>query len=175
MRDYLESTTLQAYIVDAFRRDLPVAAICHGVLLVGRSIDAATGRSVLHGRRTTALTWGFERQAWQIARRTRFWDPDYYRTYTEAPSQPEGYMSVEQEVTRALARPDDFVDVPRGVTGARTKTSGRRRDTQDDERPAFVVQDGRYLSARWPGDVYTLAKQFAALLAGIEQESAASS
>ena len=171
MRDYLESSMLQGYVVDAFRRDLPVAAICHGVLLAARSIDPATGRSVLHGRRTSALTWGFERRAWQIARRSRFWDPDYYRTYREAPGQPEGYMSVQQEVTRALASPDDFLDVPPGSRGARTKTSGRHRDTLDDERSAFVVQDGHYLSARWPGDVHTLAKRFAAMLTGIEHVS----
>jgi putative intracellular protease/amidase len=164
MRDYLESSILQEYVVEAFRRDLPVAAICHGVLLAARSIDPATGRSVLHGRRTSALTWSFERQAWQIARRIRFWDPDYYRTYAEAAGQPEGYMSVQQEVTRALASPGDFLDVPRGTPGARSKTSGLRRDTPDDDRPAFVVQDGRYLSARWPGDVHTLAKRFAAVL-----------
>jgi hypothetical protein len=30
-----------------------------------------------------------------------------------------------------------------------------------DERPAFVVEDGNYLSARWPGDVHTLARRLA--------------
>jgi putative intracellular protease/amidase len=167
MRDYLESAALQAYVVAAFRRDLPVAAICHGVLLAARSIAPATGRSVLYGRRTSALTWSFERQAWQLARRTRFWDPDYYRTYTEAAGESEGYMSVQQEVTRLLARPEDFLDVQPGTPDARMKTSGRRRDTETDGRPAFVVEDGRYLSARWPGDVHTLAKRFAALLADV--------
>jgi len=34
-----------------------------------------------------------------------------------------------------------------------------------DERPAFLVQDGRYLSARWPGDVHTFAKTFSKMLA----------
>jgi hypothetical protein len=34
------------------------------------------------------------------------------------------------------------------------------RDTGADPRPAFVVEDGTYLSARWPGDAHT----FAALL-----------
>ena len=46
----------------------------------------------------------------------------------------------------------------------RIKQSGRARDTPDDERPAFVVQDGNYLSARWPGDVHTLARRFASVL-----------
>jgi hypothetical protein len=34
----------------------------------------------------------------------------------------------------------------------------------DDERPAFVVEDGRYISARWPGDVHTFATRFSRLL-----------
>ena len=38
------------------------------------------------------------------------------------------------------------------------------RDTFDDDRPAFVVRDGNYVSARWPGDAYTFARTFAAVL-----------
>ncbi|MFC4603025.1 type 1 glutamine amidotransferase domain-containing protein [Rhodococcus kronopolitis] len=164
MRRYLESERLQSVVVDAFRRDLPVAAICHGVLLAARSVDSETTRSVLHGRRTTALTWTLESRAWRVARVTRFWDRDYYRTYRESQGQPSGYMSVQQEVTRALARPGDFVDVDRADPEARRKSSGRARDTVDDPRPALVVRDGNYLSARWPGDVHTFARQFAAML-----------
>ena len=95
-----------------FEAEKPVAAICHGVLLAARSISKRTGRSVLSGYRTTALTWAFENSAWSVARFTRFWDPNYYRTYLEQAGQPKGYMSVQQEVTRALARPEDFRDVP---------------------------------------------------------------
>jgi putative intracellular protease/amidase len=141
-----------------------VAAVCHGVLAVARSIDPATGRSVLHGRRTTALTWPLEKTAWNIARRTRFWDPGYYRTYPEEPGQPEGYMSVQQEVTRALADPADFLGVPAVAPDFRRKTSGRARDSMTDAGPAWVVRDGRYVSARWPGDVHTFAQTFAEVL-----------
>lgn len=161
MREYLESPVLQALVAEAFRRGVPVAAICHGVLLAARSVDKETGKSVLHGRRTTALTWRLEHTAWSVARWTRFWDRGYYRTYAESPGEPAGYMSVQQEVTRALAAPADFLDAP---GGDKLKTSGRSRDTLDDERPAFVVEDGRYLSARWPGDAHTFAKRFAAIL-----------
>jgi putative intracellular protease/amidase len=161
MREYLESPVLQGLVVGAFRRDLPVAAICHGVLLAARSVDPETGRSVLHGRRTTALTWQLERTAWRVARRSRFWDPDYYRTYREEPGQPEGYLSVQQEVTRALAAPEDFLDA---AGECARKTSGRARDRLDDAGPAFVVEDGSYVSARWPGDVHTFAAKFATRL-----------
>jgi putative intracellular protease/amidase len=164
MRDYLENDVLQQLTADFFAADLPVAAICHGVLLAARS-RAADGRSVGYGRRTTALTWSFERKAEMVGRVVRFWDPSYYRTYQDAPGQPHGFMSVEQEVTRALARPQDFLDVPPDAPDYRRKTDGLSRDTFDDSRPAFVVRDGSYVSARWPGDAFTFAKTFAAVLA----------
>jgi putative intracellular protease/amidase len=167
MRAYLECHVLQELVVDFFGHDKPVGAICHGVLVAARSRYPATGKSVLYGRRTTALTWQLEHTAWAIARWTRFWDPSYYRTYTEPPGEPAGYMSVQQEVTRALARPEDFVDVPSGTADYRLKTSGRARDSSADARPAWVVRDGKYISARWPGDVHTFARTFADLLSEV--------
>lgn len=164
LRAYLESETLQALVGAFFARDKPVAAICHGVLLAARS-RAADGRSVLYGRRTTALTWAMEKSAWDLTRCFgRFWDPDYYRTYREAPGEPAGFMSVQAEVTRALAHPADFIDVPADAAYRLRKTLGLFRDSPDDSRPAFVVRDGRYLSARWPGDVHSFGRQFVAML-----------
>ena len=164
MRDYLESPTLQAAVVQAFAEHKPVAAICHGVLLAARSLDPTTGRSVLHGRETTALTWALERSASALAHVFRPWDRDYYRTYVEAPGQPTGFMSVQAEVTRALASPDDFLDVPTDAPDRKRKASGLERDTAADAGPALVVRDGRYVSARWPGDAHAFAATFAAVL-----------
>ena len=158
MRSYIDSESLHRLVVDAFGRGVIVAAICHGVLLAARSIDPKTGHSVLYGRRTTALTWALERTAWRLTRLTRFWDRDYYRTYSEQPDQPSGYMSVQSEVTRALKSPADFCDVERGSPHWRMKTSGMARDTATDSRAAFVVEDGSYVSARWPGVTHTFAK-----------------
>lgn len=157
MRSYIDSDILQRLVVNAFKRELIVAAICHGVLLAARSVDPETGHSVLYGRRTTALTWALERSAWQLTRFTRFWDPDYYRTYSEEPGQSRGYMSVQAEVTRALRDAADFCDVERGSPRWWLKASGMARDTATDARAAFVVDDGTYLSARWPGDTHTFA------------------
>jgi putative intracellular protease/amidase len=164
MRAYLESPEVQQMAVDSFRTAKPVGAICHGVLVAARAVDPVTGHSVLYGRRTTALTWSLERRAWGVARYTRFWDANYYRTYVEEPGQPWGYMSVQQEVTRALADPADFMDVTKETPDWRRKTSGRARDTLTDERPAWVVRDGSYVSARWPGDAFTFARVFADVL-----------
>lgn len=164
MRPYLESPEVQQMAIDAFRAEKPVGAICHGVLVAARAVDPVTDRSVLHGRRTTALTWALESKAWGIAHYTRFWDSTYYRTYVEEPGQRWGYMSVQQEVTRALADPTHFADVAKGSPDWRRKTSGRARDTLVDSRPAWVVRDGTYVSARWPGDVHTFARTFAEVL-----------
>jgi putative intracellular protease/amidase len=164
MRAYLESEVLQHLVVHFFAERKPVAAICHGVLMAARSISGRTGRSVLHGYRTTALTWEFEKKAWRVGSIVRFWDPNYYRTYLEKVGEPKGHMSVQQEVTRSLARPEDFRDVPTTDANYRHKISGLERDSMENDTPAFVVRDRNYVSARWPGDVHTFAKTFAAML-----------
>jgi putative intracellular protease/amidase len=165
MRAYLESPILQQAVAAFFAANKPVGAICHGVVLAARSKMPGTNRSVLHGRRTTALTWALERSAWSLTRITRFWDPNYYRTYSETAGDAPGAMSVQQEVTRALADPADFLDVPKSDPQYRRKTGGIARDTPTDPSLAFVVQDGPYISARWPGDAHAFAHAFAATLA----------
>ena len=129
-------------------------------------MSPSTGRSVLYGKKTTALTWGVERTGAAIGRIVRFWEPDYYRTYPDEPGEPNGYRSVQSEISRLLASPDDFLDVPKSDPAYRIKTDGLHRDTLTDSRPAFVVRDGTYVSARWPGDAHTFAKTFIDVLAG---------
>jgi putative intracellular protease/amidase len=171
MKAYLENRALQDFVAayfdhtDAQGRHRPVAAVCHGVVLAARSVSKVTGKSVLHGRKTTALTWRLEKSAWNLGRFfARFWDPGYYRTYREAGGEPAGYRGVEQEIKRALASASDFLDVPRRAPHHFRKTSGLVRDRVGDDRAAWVVRDGNYLSARWPGDVHSFAGQFAAML-----------
>lgn len=163
MRAYLESPVLQQFIAMVFAAAKPVGAICHGVLLAARS-KAVDGRSVLYGRKTTALLWSQEQAADGLAKIGRWWDAGYYRTYDDAPGQSPGYMSVEQEVTRALARPDDFIHVPTGIVDYRRKTSGLHRDSADDPRAGWVVVDGNYVSARWPGDAHLFARTLGEML-----------
>ena len=180
MVHYLESYVLQGFVAEFFEADpgkgtesaaKPVGAICHGVVLAARATSPRTGRSVLHGHKTTALTWRQERAAWQLTRYfARFWDPLYYRTYAETAGEPEGYRSVESEVKRALANDADFLDVPEDVADYRAKTDNVRRDSRDDARPAWVVRDGNLISARWPGDVHTFARGFIELLEAQQQE-----
>lgn len=166
MREYLESKTLQALVAEFFDAGKPVAAICHGVVLAARSISPRSGRSVLYGRKTTALTWKLEHAAWLLSRYGgRWWDRHYYRTYRELPGEARGWRSVQAEVTRSLAEPADFVDVARDAPDRWRKISGIHRDSRTNVRAAFVVCDGNYVSARWPGDVHAFAAAFADVLA----------
>ena len=67
---------------------------------------------------------------------------------------------MQQEVTRALTNSSDFVDVP---LDDRRKCNGVARDSDADPSPAFVIRDGHYQSARWPGDVRRFSCEFSAM------------
>ena len=141
MREYLESNALQAIVAQSFERNLAVGAICHGVVVAARS-KSGSGHSVLHGRKTTALTRDLELTAWAL---TALWLGNYYRTYP---------ITVQAEVTAALANPRDFVHGPMAL----------RRDSAAALNRGFVVRDGNYLSARWPGDAHLFAAGFCKLI-----------
>jgi putative intracellular protease/amidase len=142
MRQYLSSPVLADKVAEFWALGRPIGAICHGVLILARTRDADTGRSVIADRRTTCLPKYMERAAyyltaWRLGR--------YYRTYA---------AYVQDEVTAALAEPSQFVRGP--LT--------QRRGTATDDSAAFVVQDGNYLSARWPGDAYLFGERFRRLV-----------
>ncbi len=144
MTQYLGSAELQAQVAAFWALERPVAAICHGVLVLARTLDPRTGRSVLHGQRTTCLPRYMERlafwlTAWKLGR--------YYRTYP---------AYVEEEVRDALA--DPVADFERGPI-----TLGPR-GTETDDGPAFAVESGRYVSARWPGDAWLFTRRLLAQL-----------
>ena len=130
MKQYLGSEELQAKVREFFALNRPVAAICHGVLVAARA-------GVLKGRKTTCLPGYMERLAyWSTAWKLG----TYYRTYP---------AYVEEEVKASLAAPTDFVRGP---------THLMSRGTDADDSPAFVVEDGNYVSARWPGDAYKFSR-----------------
>ncbi len=137
MRQYLGSAELREKVAGFWALDRPVGAICHGVLVLARTVVG--GRSVLAGRRTTCLPKYLERSAYYL---TGWRHGRYYRTYPEY---------VQDEVVASGAT---FERGPLAVA----------RDTATDDRPAFVVEDGNYVSARWPGDAYAFARRFAAKL-----------
>ncbi|HET9989136.1 MAG TPA: type 1 glutamine amidotransferase domain-containing protein [Kofleriaceae bacterium] len=137
MKQYLGSDEVFALIRAFFATDKPIAAICHGVLAAART-KRDDGHSVLHGVRTTCLPKYMERAAFL----STFWRRGrYYRTYPKY---------VEDEVRESLARAEDFERGPRELSN---------RGTRDDDTHAFVVEDGRYVSARWPGDAWAIGRK----------------
>ncbi len=138
MKQYLGSELLHGKVAAFASTGKPLAAICHGVLVLARAKDAKTGKSVLHGRRTTCLPKYMERvayylTAWKLGR--------YYRTY-------EAY--VEDEVKSALESPSHFERGP---------TTLMKHGVAESHDGAFVVEDGSYVSARWPGDAYLFGQK----------------
>jgi putative intracellular protease/amidase len=139
MRQYLGSDVLRQKVLDFWKLDRPVGAICHGVLVLARTLDPLSGRSILYGRKTTCLPKYMERiaflaTAWRLGR--------YYRTYP---------AYVQDEVVAALNDRRDFDCGPRELS---------KRGNDQSDQYAFCVQDAKYVSARWPGDAYLFAKTF---------------
>lgn len=142
MRQYLGNTHLHQFVSDFWATNRPVGAICHGVITLARA-KADNGKSVLYGAKTTCLPKYMEMLAYGLT----FWKlGNYYRTYP---------AYVEDEVRAALSNSDDFVRGPVNLG---------KRGTATDHKAAFVVQDGRYVSARWPGDAYLFTERFMSLL-----------
>jgi putative intracellular protease/amidase len=148
MKQYLESEILQKKVAEFWALSRPVGAICHGVLVLART-HGADGKSVLHEVKTTCLPKYMERSAWLL---TAWKLGRYYRTYPEY---------VEDEV-RAACR--EFERGPRVLMA---------RGTDGDDAPTFLVRDGRYVSARWPGDSYRIAKELLRILEESSNKEAA--
>lgn len=140
MKEYLESEVLQKHVADFFTANKPVGAICHGVVLAARS--KTQGESVLKHRQTTALLKSQELMAWGL---TCLWLGNYYRTYPQ---------TVEDEVLSCLQSKNQFHQGPMPLF----------RDSIDQPERGFVVKDGNYISARWPGDAHKFALEFLELL-----------
>ncbi|MCH9682372.1 MAG: DJ-1/PfpI family protein, partial [Deltaproteobacteria bacterium] len=120
MKPYLESTVLQDKVAALFAARKPVSAICHGPVVLARTRHPDHGRSVLDGRRMTALTRLLERSGflltmWTLGRR--------FRTYPQY---------VQDEVREALG------DGGRFETGPLVPSYGN----------PFTVRDDNLLTAR---------------------------
>ncbi len=100
MRQYLDSTELQGKVVEFFQHGKLVGAICHGILVLARTIDPHTGHSVLYGHRLTALPKSFDLLVYRI----------------DALLHKHGYIMYPQcvadEVRACLEHSEDFVSGP---------------------------------------------------------------
>lgn len=142
MKTMIESDSAQSICRYFMSKDKPVAAVCHGVLLLART-QYEEGYSVLKGRHTTALPASMELSAWAV---TAPWLGRYYRTYS---------TTVEQEVKQAVGEEGRFDKGPFLPL----------RDSDKSSRFGFTVLDKNYLSARWPGDCNKFASDWLNVLA----------
>tara|TARA_R110002072_G_scaffold534_6_gene4086 strand:- start:258568 stop:259323 length:756 start_codon:yes stop_codon:yes gene_type:complete len=136
MRPYLESEILQRVVGHFFDEHKVVGAICHGLVLVARSNSLKTGEAVLKGRKTTSLLKSSEMLAYHLTKRSM---GEYYLTYPG--------LTVEDEVKASLEKESDFLKGPPVLI----------RDTPNFLLPGYIVEDGNFISARWPGDAHKFA------------------
>lgn len=129
MRQYLESRVLQGKVLEFMKTGVLIGAICHGPLVLARTIDPKTGKSVLYGRKVTALPKILEKLAYYLT----FWKlGTYFRTYPKY---------VQDEIVEVLKSRKDF-------------TTGGWNVWR-----SLVVEDGNLITARWPGDVHAFAQR----------------
>jgi len=100
VRGYLESQVLQNKVLQFWQQGKLIGAICHGMLVLARTIDPQTGRSVLYGHKVTALPKALDRtgyllDSWLLKRG--------YIMYS---------CCVAEEVCACLERPEDFSNGP---------------------------------------------------------------
>lgn len=142
VRELYEDDRMLKLTADFFKEDKVVGGVCHGILLIARA-KREDGKSVLHGRTTTGLLKKQENLAWNL---TRLWKADYYKTYPG--------ITVEEEVKELLEKSSDFIQGPLPLI----------RDSESNLSPGFCHVDGKYVSARWPGDCHRWAFELAKLL-----------
>jgi putative intracellular protease/amidase len=100
MRQYLENTVLQGKVVEFFQKGMLVGALCHGILVLARTIDPQTGHSVLYGHKLTALPKSFDLFGYRI---DRLLLKHGYIMYPQC---------VADEVRLCLEHHDDFINGP---------------------------------------------------------------
>jgi putative intracellular protease/amidase len=100
MRQILDSGPLRQKVLDFWRQNKLVGAICHGILVLARTIDPDTGHSILYGRKVTALPKRLDRAAYKL---DSWLSKHGYIMYSEC---------VADEVRACLKSSDDLIPGP---------------------------------------------------------------
>lgn len=104
MRQYLESTELQSKVLEFCQPEKLIGVICHGVLVLARTIDPQTGHSVLYGHKVTAPPKSL----------------DLFAYHTDRLLSKHGYIMypqcVSDEVRTCLEHQEDFMSGPGFLT-----------------------------------------------------------
>jgi putative intracellular protease/amidase len=124
MRQYLESEALQKIVLQFYEANKIMGAICHGSIVLARTKNPETGKSIIYNKTVTGLIKRLEKIAYYI---TAWKLGDYYRTYPEY---------TEDEISRSLKDKSQF-----------------KRGGLNAKKP-FVCIDENIVTARWPEDAY---------------------
>jgi putative intracellular protease/amidase len=92
VRQYLESTVLQSKVLQFWQQSKLLGAICHGVLVLARTIDPKTGHSILYGYKITATPHSLDRIGYLLNSRLL----------------RRSYITYYEEVRACLEHPEDF-------------------------------------------------------------------
>ncbi len=134
IRQLLESRELQKLIVKMHHEGKILSGICHGVLLLGRSIDPGTGKSILTNRTVTALPALSEKLAISATKKTL---GRYYKTYD---------ITVEDELRSIVGPKGSFRRGPLTLM----------KDSPQFLGLGFIVIDGNIITGRWQGDAHLM-------------------
>ena len=100
MHQYLDNSVLRDKVLQFWQMGKLIGAICHGVLVLARTIDPISGHSILYGRKVTAPPKSLDLAAYRF----------------DAWLLKRGYIMysscVEDEVSAILARKEDLVHGP---------------------------------------------------------------
>lgn len=160
MKTLIESGLASQICLHFMQADKPVGAICHGVLALVRCLDAQ-GKSVLAGRKVTALPALMELSAWFLTFPAL---GNYYRTYSQ---------NVATEVKAAVEQTNAQGQQGQYYPGSLISQVIAQRDSKENTKSGFVMRDGNLLTARWPGDCNAFAQQWLALLINYQSSKAA--
>jgi putative intracellular protease/amidase len=96
VRQYLDSSILRSKVLQFYEQHKLIGAICHGILVLARTLDSRTGRSVLYGHKITALPKSLDRFGYLV---DRWFLRRGYIMYSSC---------VADEVHKQLEHPDDM-------------------------------------------------------------------
>ncbi len=132
MRQYFESPVLRSKVLQFWQQGKLIGAICHGILILARTINPQTGRSILYGHKVTALPKSLDRTGHLL-------DSWFFK---------HGYIMysrcVAEEVRACLEHPKDLSSGPSVLVPF-----------------PYVVTDGNLITSRHYGDAERFSKRFA--------------
>jgi putative intracellular protease/amidase len=104
MRQYFESRILQEKVLQLWQKGILIGAICHGMLVLARTINPQTSHSVIYGYKVTTVPKSLDRFAYDV---DKWLIKHGYIMYPKC---------VMDEVQQSLEHPEDLLKGPGFLT-----------------------------------------------------------